>query len=85
MCHGGEIHHEGCGPKVIKRGISALRAGREHRFLKRSNRKLPVRLTERDKSDSSGHQIRDITLQKGGQSEAQRNALRCTTNSEKDS
>ena len=84
MCHGGEIHHEGCRPKVINRGISAPGTGGEHRFLEGGNRKLPVRLTERDESHSGGHQIGDITMQKGGQSEAQRNALPSRTDSEND-
>jgi len=38
-------------------------------FLQRGDRKLPVRLTEGDKSHSGGHQIGDIALQKGRQGE----------------
>src|SRR5438034_3724794 len=70
MCHGGEIHHERGGPKIVHRGVSGSRTGREHRSLQRGDPELPVRLTERNKSHSGGHQIGDITLEKGGQGEA---------------
>ena len=71
MRHGGEIDHERGGPKIVNRGVSGLRAGGQHRFLKRGDGKLPIRLTERDQSNSGGHQIGDITLQEGGQGQAQ--------------
>ena len=75
MCHGGEIHHEGGRPKIVNPGVSGLCTGSEHCLLKRGDRKLAVRLTERDKSHSGCYEIGDITLQKGRQGEAYRDAL----------
>jgi hypothetical protein len=48
MGHGGEIHHERSGSKIVNRGILGLRACGQHRFLKLGDGKLSVRLTEGD-------------------------------------
>ena len=84
MCHGAEIHHEGGRAKIVNRSFFGLCTGGEHRLLKRGDRKLAVRLTERDKSHSCAHQIRDMTLQKGGQGEAYRDALSRRADSKSD-
>jgi hypothetical protein len=84
MRRGDQIDHERSGPKIVNRGLKSLRACGQHRLLKLSNGKLPVSLTKGDKSNSSGHQIGDITLQKGGQRQKSRNAQPGRTSSKHD-
>ena len=82
MSHGGKVDHEAGRPKVINcRGHSVCTCGLNHTF-KLGDRKLPVRLTQRDQANSGGDQIREVALKKGWQSQADRSAFACKSNSE---
>src|SRR5215510_2135678 len=84
MHHRGEIDHE-CGrTKIVDGGLCSLRAYCQNRFLKLGDGNLPISLTEGDQSNSSAHQVGNITLQEGGQGQAPRNALPCSANSKND-
>ena len=77
MRHGGEIDHEPDGPEMIDRGLLGLRARGQDRFFELGDGKLPVSLTEWNQSNSGDHQIRDVTLQEGGQGQANWNIPAC--------
>src|SRR6476660_4503730 len=75
MRHGGEIDDERGGPKVVNRRPLSLGACGEHRFFKLQQRSLTISLPEGYQSNPGGHQIGDVTLQEGGQGQANRNTL----------
>jgi hypothetical protein len=84
MRHGSEIDHERGGPEIVDRGLFGLRACGLHRLLELGDGKLSISLTEGNQSNAAGYEIGDITLQEGGQSQANRNALPCRGDSEND-
>ena len=84
MRHGGEIDHEPDGPEMIDCGLPGLRARGQYHFFQFGDGKLSISLTEWNQSNAGGHQIRDVTLQEGGQGQADWNILACRASSKND-
>src|SRR5262245_29748098 len=69
---------------MIDCGLLGLRARGEYHSFQLGDGKLPIGLAEWNQSNSSGHQIRDVTLQEGGQGQANWNILACRASSKND-
>src|SRR5262245_34178629 len=69
---------------MIDCGLPGLRARGQYHVFQLGDGKLPIRLTEWDQSNSSGHQIREVTLQEGRQGQANWNILGCRASSKND-
>jgi hypothetical protein len=85
MSHGSKVDHERGRPKIINRAGRRLCTRSLNHVLKLGDRKLPVRLTQRNQANSGRDQIRDVALKKSWQRHAERSAFVCKPNSENNS
>ena len=82
MSHGSKVDHERGRPKIINCAGHRLCTRSLNHMLKLGDRKLPVRLTQRDQANSGRDQIRDVALKERWQCQAERSAFACKSNSE---
>jgi len=85
MSHGSKVDHERGRPKIINRAGRRLGTRSLNHVLKLGNRKLPVRLTQRNQANSGRDQIRDVALKESWQCHPERSAFACKANSENNS
>jgi hypothetical protein len=85
MSHGSNVYHERGRPKIINRAGRRLCTRSLNHVLKLGDRKLPVRLTQRNQANSGRDQIRDVALKESWQCHAKRSAFVCKTDSENNS
>ena len=85
MGHGSKVDHERGRPKIINRAARRLCTRSLNHVLKLGDRKLPVRLTQRNQANSGRDQIRDVALKESWQCHAERSAFACKTNSKNNS
>ena len=85
MSHGSKVDHERGRPKIINCAGRRLCARSLNHVLKVGDRKLPVRLTQRNQANSGRDQIRDVALKESRQCHAERGAFACKANSENNS
>jgi len=85
MSHGSKVDHERGRPKIINCAVRRVCTRSLNHVLKLGDRKLPVRLTQRNQANSGRDQIRDVALKKSWQCHAERSAFPSKTNSENNS